>query len=140
MEIKEDEIFITLKDKEGKDREFCDNETALAVLLVNEVCFINERPYTHNFKNNPANIDGKTTTVHVNCNDLFYWASSDAEDLPIDEIGNLYRMWKNNPRWGAWKWCCLRANLRPQIPIVKDMKNDGYWDAELEALPAPEPS
>lgn len=146
-DIDDADMFFTTKDKEGKDKEYCINELALAVLLANDVCFLNQRPYSYNDVGKSkeeikktVKIDGSTTIVYVNCSDLFYWGGSDAEDLPLNEIGNLYRMWKVNKQWGSYKWCCLRRKLRPQVPIVKDMKEDKFWDADLEALPKPEPS
>lgn len=133
-------------------------EKALAQLLLDDVLFCNERnTATRPFKTEknaegqhiivgsddtkPWEVSDESTTVlYVNCNDLFYWGTADAESLPNDQIGKLYLLHKENDKWGASKWCCLQRKLRPQVPIVEDMKKDGYWDAELEALPAPEPS
>lgn len=116
--------------------EFCDEGLALAVLLAEEVCFINERDTI--FEGIPEN--NSTTVVYVCCNDVFYWATADGERLPNDEIGKLYRMHRADAKHGATKWCCLRRKLRPQVPLVEMMKEDGSWDADLEALEAPEPS
>jgi hypothetical protein len=131
---------------------------ALAQLLLDDVLFCNERntamrPFKTEKREDGAHIivgsddtkpwevsEESTTVLYVNCNDLFYWGTADAESLPNDEIGNLYRMHMNNKKWGSSKWCCLKRKLRPQVPIVEDMKKDGFWDAELEALEAPEPS
>lgn len=119
----------------GKTEHWFDEDTALAILIAEGVCFVSGQDYVAPWSNTD-----KTCAVVVNCNDVFYWASGDAEPLPNSQIEKLYRMWKANKDWGSIKWCCLHRNLRPQVPIVRDMKKDGFWDAELEALPAPSPS
>jgi hypothetical protein len=131
------EIFYIVDGKE-----YCDEEKALAILLAEEVCFVNERDYVHpiSWTEGKIQIAGSTTIVFVICNDLFYWGTADAEDLPHDEIGKLFKMWYADKRWGPDKWCCFRRNLRPQVPIVKMMKEAGVWDDAMEALPAPAPS
>lgn len=142
----EDPMFYTIKGKE-----YCREEQCLAQLLMDEVLFCNEREVVeHEFKvvdgkmyhdeTKPIRVGESTTVLFVLCNDLFYWATADGEPLPNSEIGNLYKLHMANKRYGSIKWCCLRRNLRPQVPIVARMKEAGYWDAELEALPAPEPS
>ena len=135
--IDEREIFYDVDLHGGKTEHCCDEDNALAVLLADGVCFSGGgNPF---FKTEDKDCEARTC-VRVLCNDLFYWACADCEELPVAEIGNLYRMHKENPKYGSDKWCCLRRNLRPQVPIVENMKKDGFWDAELEALPAPEPS
>ena len=146
---KEDpELFFTIDGEEH-----CDENAILSILLKEEILFCNER---HTAQKPIKVKDGKflppdpkdpwevseepTTILYVNCNDLFYWGCADAESITNDEIPKLYKLWKANKRWGVDKWCCLKRKLRPQVPIVEDMKKDGYWDDELEALPAPAPS
>lgn len=152
--MNEDQASVFWTDEDGK--EYCDEERALARLLLDGVLFCNER----NTAMRPFKTDGKglvlglddtkpwevseesTTVLYVLCNDLFYWGTADAESLPNDEIGNLYKMHVDpaNKGYGAEKWCCFRRKLRPQVPIVERMKAEGVWDAAMEALPAPEPS
>lgn len=145
------ELLADVDDKKGDDgdgmffmvdgKEHCNEEQALAVLLADEVLFCNERKTVFQWnEKDPIEIEPPTTVLFVMCNDLFYWGTADGERLPNDEIGRLYKMHVADKKWGASKWCCLRRNLRPQVPIVEDMKKEGAWDAELEALPAPAPS
>ena len=111
--------------------EHCDEEAALSTLLREEKLFCNGRDY--------LDIDGssagETTVLFVLCNDLFVWGSADAESLPHDEIGNLYKAWEQDKAWGTDKWCCIRRNMKPQKPIEKAMKRAGVWDSVMEALP-----
>jgi hypothetical protein len=69
----------------------------------------------------------------VNCNDLFWWACSDHEVFDYRDVETLYKVSKE--KWGISKWACKRRGMRPQHPIEDDMKKDGAWDEEMEALP-----
>lgn len=135
MDYDIDEIFGSFKDRQGEVHHYVDNETALAHLLLNDVLFSNGRDYVSSFAGEPQEISKETVVLFVNCNDLFVWACADAEELPHDEIGPLFKMWHADKRWGADKWCCLRRNMQPQGPIVRDMKLSGSWDDVMEALP-----
>lgn len=153
--IKDSDIEGTYE-SHGKLEHWFDDEKALAVLLSDEVIFSNGREFVdYPYKpkadaqktgwqvepdRSKPQINPETVVLFVNCNDVFYWGTADAESLPHSEIEHLYKLWKENPKYGADKWCCLRRKLRPQVPLVKMMKDDNYWDADLEALPAPEPS
>lgn len=114
----EDEVIFEINGIEE-----CDDELALAFLLKNEVLFCNNAK------------DPETICLYVNCSDVFAWACSDAECITTDEILSLYKAVKENPIWGSTIWVCLKRNEQPQKPIVINMKNDGCWTDELEALP-----
>ena len=101
--------------------EHCDVEAALAILLREEVLF--------------ASAGSEAAIVlSVNCNDVFGWRCADAEPLPYDEVGNLYRAWSSGP-WGVARWCCLRRRQRPQARVEARMRQAGAWDEAVEALP-----
>jgi hypothetical protein len=78
----------------------------------------------------------------VRCNDLFWWACADAEEVTIEEIPSLYDTCydedENKKRWASDIWCCLHRGMRPQHPIEKTMKEKGVWTDELEKLPVRE--
>jgi len=112
-----------------KGEEMCIEETALATLLYDGVLFCNERDTT--FQGKPC---GSTTVLYVNCNDMFAWACADAEDLPNDQIGTLYKMHMADKCWGSAKWCCIQRNQKPQPPVERDMRKDGVWDDVMENL------
>lgn len=113
--------------------ECCDEAHALAYLLATGVLFGNERRY---LDGQDRTVHGPTTVLFVRCNDLFAWACADAEDLPMRDIGTLYRMVRADPTWGAAKWCCLRRHEQPQAPVVTQMQHDGCWDAQMAQLPS----
>ncbi|MCK9458540.1 MAG: hypothetical protein M0R80_02790 [Proteobacteria bacterium] len=71
--------------------------------------------------------------IHINCSDVFAWACADSEPLMFDDLAAIYKI--KNEKWGIVKWCCKKRNQKPQKPVERDMKIDGAWDAEMEALP-----
>lgn len=122
------------------NEDYYNENLALAYLLVNDICFLNNVDLS---KQMPQYYKEPTCTtcVYVNCNDTFYYASADAEcvsnsDGDADsEIIALYKMVKESPKYGYAKFCALKRKMRPLNEIVKWMKDDNYWDEQLEALP-----
>ena len=79
--------------------------------------------------------DKDRLTLSVNANDLFAWACSDSVEIRSEEaLQLLVEMVKENPIWGTSKWCCIQENLKPQNPIISDMKKAGVWDDVMEQL------
>lgn len=80
--------------------------------------------------------------LFVNCNDMFWWGCADCEPVSWDEIQSLYELCfdrqGNKKRWGSVIWACRKRQMRPQHPVEKDMRADGAWTDELEALPVRE--
>lgn len=98
-------------------------ETAIEQLLLAEVLLV----------------DGKMK-ISVLCNDLFWWACADYEEIDYEEIESLWDVWEKDGDRGVMKWCCFKRGMQPQLPIRKRWKADGFWDDELEALKDPGPS
>lgn len=121
-----DDLFYTINGKE-----YLDEELALSILLKEGVLFCNQRDYLTNNKDEWAT----TIVLFVNVSDFFSWGCADGEDITLDELPALFKLWQ---KWGAdgvIKWACIKRNEQPQSPVVKSMKKDGHWDDELEALP-----
>lgn len=127
--LDEDKVFFKLSD--GK--EYCNKERALGFLLLDDVLFSNEREVMWEGKKDE---EGPTTVLYVVCNDLFGWACADAERLPEEEIGNLFKMWKADKKWGPSIWCMKRRNAKPQKPVEDLMKQEGVWTSDLDNLGA----
>ena len=113
-------------------------DDALAMLLLAGHLFVFSAYMRRENPDNPAEVD-KVAGMHVNCNDLFWWACADSEPLPVDEIGNLYKLCfdeDGNPKqYGSTVWACLQRKMRPQHPLEEMMRKDDAWTDELEALP-----
>lgn len=117
--ISDDDVFWT--DEAGK--EYCDEAKALSLMMADDGdLFV------------LPGSNGRIV-ISVNCNDLFCWACSDAEEVPYNQIALLYRAWEKEGWRGASKWACKRRGERPQKPIEKRWREAGDWDEELEALP-----
>lgn len=102
--------------------EYCHEDIALGQMLLAGILHVH----------GPEWADGPQTLISVVCSDLFSWGCADSEDLPTDEIGNLYKHWK---RGEIDLWVCKRRKMRPQKPIVDGLKKAGKWTDEWEALP-----
>jgi hypothetical protein len=120
------------KSKYGKtDREdemIFNEERALAHLLLNDVIFLND----HWWENQWPEKAKKISSLNVNCNDVFAWGCSDAEEMPHAELQKLYDMWLKDPEWGAAVWCMVQRNQMPQKPVEDRIRKAGIWD--LDAL------
>jgi len=68
--------------------------------------------------------EGEKVRLAVNCNDLFYWACADAEEIAVEEIGDLMNCLKLSPGYGVMLWCCRKRKMRPQSPWYKRFSED----------------
>lgn len=78
---------------------------------------------------------GNPLGVYLNCNDVFAWGCADEEPLRQADLGPLVKVMRADPKWGGIKYACRLRKQRPQKPIIRDMKADGAWDEDMEALP-----
>ena len=65
-------------------------------------------------------MDGGKPVMFVNCNDLFYWACADAEDITLEDIPDLERAISECPNLGHLLWCCRKRGMRPQGPFYNE--------------------
>lgn len=56
---------------------------------------------------------------YIQCNDLFYWACSDAEHIQESEFPDLLRAYEESPKNGELLWCARKRGMRPQWPYYK---------------------
>jgi hypothetical protein len=63
-------------------------------------------------------------TMYVNCNDLFYWACADAEEITTEEFDSLEECLAINERYGSLLWCCRKRGMRPQTPYYRCFPED----------------
>lgn len=117
---------------EGSDLEYdFDEESAICELIEAGIVFIGG-------KSGPffrcGDESGAQVGLWVNCNDLWAWATADAEPLAIDDIEPLYVTMCNPARFSFQRWAALRYRRLPMPEIVLDMKSVGVWDDALGAL------
>lgn len=115
--------------KPEKELEF-ESGFALAHLIINEVVIINEYWWKKEWPNDAK----QATALGVNCNDIFAWGCSDAEEMFYDDIKDVYDHWKKDPVWGTAVWCMKKRNQLPQQPVYNLIKKDGIWDLDSMGL------
>lgn len=98
-------------------------EYKLAHLLIEGEIFCNNGWW---YKEEGINWPEDHVSLHVNCNDVFYWACADAERITNKEIHELYEMWSKDNRWGTAAWCIKKRKQMPQPPVAKRMIEAGY--------------
>jgi hypothetical protein len=124
-------------DKPDKETVF-DEEAALAMLLACEVVFLN----THWWKADPkftkedlwSESAANTFSINVQCNDVFAWASADAEEMFHEDIESVYTHWEKDPYWGPAVWCIKKRNLMPQKPVYEAIMKAGIWNLDTMGL------
>ncbi len=122
----EQEVWLDMGEEWGKEHDRYEfmMEIAVAEMLLADDLFI------------CLGMQGyKSTELLVNANDVFAWACGDSEPLPAYDIKDYYtNVFKSNERFISTKWVCKHRGMKPQGPIVRDMKLAGVWDDEMEAL------
>jgi hypothetical protein len=63
--------------------------------------------------------DAPRLVLMVNCNDLFYWACADAEEITLAELPALEQALQESPTHGDLLWCARKRQMRPQAPYYK---------------------
>lgn len=120
--LEPDDIEYTYNNKSHFEK-----DKALAYLIMNDVVFLNSKWYKKELPENERD----SINVIVNCNDIFAWACSDGEDLPYNEIPNLYELCKKYPSWGGALWCMIQRKEMPQDAVADAMRESGI---DLEAF------
>lgn len=95
---------------------------ALILLLEDNVLFLNDGGEEGGVR--------RALGISINCNDIFGWGFADAEDLPYDELENLYKMWVKDKAWGEVAWCIQRRKRMPQKPVEELIREAGIWNLE----------
>jgi hypothetical protein len=107
---------------ECKD-EYVGEEEMLAYLLIEGDCFLNDGWWEESWHKG-------RTTIHVNCNDTFSYASADAEDISYSEISELYEFVKKDNKLGSMAWCIKKRKVKPIPERCKQIDASGIWTIE----------
>lgn len=120
------DVLWDFKSHDGVEEKVFSDENALALLLMNEVVFLNSYWYKKDWPEDAQ----KVINVWVNCSDVFAWGVSDAEGIEFNELQDLYEHWIKDIRWGADVWCIKRRKQKPQAPVEKAIREAGVWDLD----------
>lgn len=60
----------------------------------------------------------------VNCNDVFYWACSDCEEIKPEELKDLANCMTLTKSFGSMLWVCKKRSMRPQSPWYSEFSED----------------
>ena len=109
-----------------------EEEPAIAMLLLNQVIFVN----SHWWKKDEGWPEDacKVISMNVNCNDVFYWACADGEEMEYHDIKDVYDHWIKDPSWGTAVWCIKKRNMMPQKPVYDRIQADGIWNLDEMGL------
>lgn len=109
-----------------KRTDFMEGHNKCAMQITKDVITISDYVKKHKHKDLIKNallkeyisvsIDDKEVKFFVNCNDVFYWGCSDAEDIEPEEIPDLLECYKQTNDYGDMLWCCRKRKMRPQKP------------------------
>lgn len=59
-------------------------------------------------------------TFFVNCNDLWFWACADLEELRLGDLPALEQATQDaGPIYGTALWACRKRAMRPQQPFYE---------------------
>lgn len=125
-------VYFRYRKSSGEEKTVFVHESALAILLMEDIVFANSRKFVHY---DGGELEPETVVLFVNCNDLFFWGCADAENVTYSEIQPLFEAFRADGHRGVERWCCLKRGMRPQLPIAEWWRVEGFWDEALEALP-----
>jgi hypothetical protein len=58
--------------------------------------------------------------VGVMCSDVFWWGTSDVEEVSHDDMEAIYKaMEDGGERWGLVLFCCRKRGMRPQKKLME---------------------
>lgn len=115
--------------KPEKEMEF-EETKALAVLLANDIVFLNSFWWEETWPEKAKN----STSLNVNCNDIFFWGCSDAENLLYKDIQDLYDHYIKDPNWGSSVWCIKKRNFLPKKPVYDAIMKLDVWNLDEMGL------
>lgn len=100
-----------------------EEEDYLKFLLMEDIIFCNNGHWDEKWPKD-------CVSLHVNCNDIFAWATADAEDVKYGELKELFEMVVKDINFGSAAWCIKKRKQMPQAPVEKDIRKAGIWNLE----------
>lgn len=123
----EPEPMIVAEMDEKTGSEDPDYSGMLAVLLMNEVVFVNDHWWKKEWNEEAKK---EATSINCLCNDLFCPAA-DAETVPFRRIPELFNHWIADEGRGHLVWCAKHRNATPWRPHLEEWLNASpAWSVE----------
>lgn len=100
-------------------------EEAVIELLQKGHLFLNSRKY---FCESRKDLQPETIVLFLNCNDTFSWGCTDAEEIKLSELEDLYKLYKEYGDASVTIWVCKKRNEKPQDSVLKWLKQQNVFD------------
>jgi hypothetical protein len=101
-----------------------ERDKAIALLLLNDVCFVG------GFFEGPST-DAQPASILMLCSDTFAYACADFEPVMIGDVEALYRAFRKDPVWGPTAWAVGKRKQRPIKPVEDGLQKRGF---DVDAL------
>ncbi len=75
-------------------------------------------------------------SAYVICNDVFYPATSDLQEISYFEIPDLYYYYIKDRKYGSTVWYIMKGGMRPLEKVEKEINENTIWtvDKILESV------
>ena len=104
-----------------------DGEDALAHLLGEGQVILNDHWWKENIWPEECT---RLFAVAAVCNDVFAYASADAQEVQFNELQDLYEHYHRDPLWGVSVWCMKKRNMMPLNRVADRIRCLGVWDLD----------
>ena len=112
-------------DKNDLDIEF-EYSSALAILLLEEVVFINDFWWMKNLEKEQRD----KFSINVICSDVFGSGGTDSENLDFKELEDLFEHYIKDNLWGSAIWCIKKRKRMPQKSVYDKIQRLNIWDLD----------
>lgn len=106
--------------------EYFQASEALALLLLYDKLIINNHWWEDDWDASKK----KLFYIGVNCNDVFAWGCTDAEEVMYHELKDVFSYWEKGRVWGTAVWCIIKRKQMPQKPVYEKIQKEGIWDLD----------
>lgn len=69
-------------------------------------------------------------SLYANCNDIFAWATADAEEFAEKDVITMFKMYHKDRSWGIGLWVAIQRKEMPQDAVCESIKKSGLWNLE----------
>lgn len=107
-------------------KEIFEPEIALAVLLMERKIMLNSHWWEKDWPKEAR----KKFAIAVICNDVFYYASADAESIDYLELKDAFMHWEKDNDFGLIVWAIKKRKQKPIPEVYKSIMDEGIWNLD----------